>query len=180
MSIKLNILLGEKTILRPFTEDNITPAYIDWLNDPRVTQFSNQRFHRHDKASSEAYLKTFMSSHNLFISVHERVEGRAIGTMTAFINRYHNTADIGLLIGTPDSWGKGYGQDAWNTLGDWLLNTVKIRKLTAGAATGNNGMVRVMERFGMQHEATRYAQELIDNTPHDLVYYAKFGNTSAS
>jgi RimJ/RimL family protein N-acetyltransferase len=177
MAVTFNILLGEKTILRPFTEDNITPVYIGWLNDPRVTRFSNQRFHQHDQASSQAYLKTFTDSHNLFISVHERFEGCAIGTMTVYINRHHNTADIGLLIGAPASWGKGYGQDAWNTLGNWLLNTVKIRKLTAGAAIGNNAMVRIMERFGMQHEATRYAQELIDDAPHDLVYYAKFDNT---
>lgn len=173
-SVILPSLYGEKVELRHFSEADITPEYISWLNDPRVTRFSNQRFRHHDEASSRAYLSTFVGSENLFVSIISRDDGRAIGTMTAYINRYHETADVGLLVGTPDSWGKGYGQDAWNTLGNWLLEVVEIRKLTAGAAAGNIAMVRIMERFGMEHEATRYGQELIDGAPHDLLYYAKF------
>ena len=174
LPVILTQLNGEKVRLRPFSEADITPIYIDWLNDPRVTRFSNQRFRRHDEISSKAYLATFTGSDSLFVSIRDSVDDRAIGTMTAYINRHHETADIGLLVGAPAVWGKGFGQDAWNTLGGWLLSVVGIRKLTAGAAAGNTAMVHIMERFGMQHEATRYGQELIDDVPHDLVYYAKF------
>jgi ribosomal-protein-alanine N-acetyltransferase len=174
LPVILTPLNGKKVELRNFTETDITHLYIGWLNDPRVTRFSNQRFLRHNTVSGQAYLATFTDSDNLFISIRSRADGRAIGTMTAYINRHHKTADIGLLIGEPSYWGKGYGQDAWDTLGDWLLKEVGIRKLTAGTAAGNTAMVRIMERFGMQHEATRYSQELIDDQPHDIVYYAKF------
>lgn len=173
-------LKGEKVDLRPFTEAEITSAYLGWLNDPRVTRFSNQRFRRHDQASSQAYLASFSDSDNLFISIRSRANDCAIGTMTAYINRHHATADVGLLVGDPGSWGRGYGQDAWNTLGNWLLDVVGIRKLTAGAAAGNVAMVRIMERFGMKHEATRFGQELIDGAPHDLLYYAKFSERSGT
>jgi [ribosomal protein S5]-alanine N-acetyltransferase len=171
----LALLHGKKVELRPFTEEDITPDYIGWLNDPRVTRFSNQRFRLHDDASSRAYLATFAGSDNLFIGIVDREEGRLVGTMTVYINLHHKTADVGLLVGDSSVWGKGFGQDAWDTLGEWLLNEVEVRKLTAGTAAGNTAMVRIMERFGMQHEATRRGQELIDGRPHDLVYYAKFG-----
>ena len=166
-------LRGKRTELRTFVVDDITPTYISWLNDPRVTRFSNQRFRLHNEATSLAYLASFASNDDLFISLRDLSSGSAIGTMTAYINRHHETADIGLLIGDPLVWGKGYGQEAWNMLGDWLLSVVKIRKLTAGTVAGNIGMVRIMQRFGMYHEATRYGQELIENKPQDLVYYAK-------
>jgi RimJ/RimL family protein N-acetyltransferase len=168
-------LYGQKVELRPFAEADITPDYIAWLNDPVVTRFSNQRFLKHNEESSRAYLATFADSDNLFICIVNRDDGRVVGTMTAYINRHHKTADIGLMVGDSSAWGKGFGQDAWNTLGEWLLKDVGIRKLTAGTAAGNAAMVRIMERFGMQHEATRRGQELIDGQPHDLVYYAKFG-----
>ncbi len=174
LPVILTPLNGKKVELRNFTETDITPIYIGWLNDPRVTRFSNQRFLRHNKVSSQANLATFADSDNLFISIRSRADGCAIGTMTAYINRHHKTADIGLLIGETSYWGKGYGQDSWDILGDWLLKEVGIRKLTAGTAAGNTAMVRIMERFGMQHEATRYSQELIDDRAHDVVYYAKF------
>lgn len=162
-------------MLLPFTEADITASYLLWLNDPCVTRFSNQRFQSHNKKSCKAYLAKFADSKNLFLSIRDLEHGSAIGTMTAYINWHHKTADVGLLVGARDSWGKGYGQDAWNTLGYWLLNHAGVRKLTAGTVAKNVGMVRIMDRFGMQHEATRFAQELIDGEPHDLVYYAKFG-----
>lgn len=174
LPIELNLLRGRAVDLRPFTPADITSAYISWLNDPRVMRFSNQRFRQHDVASSQAYLATFKGTDNLFLIIRNSSDNRAIGTMTAYINRNHQTADVGLLIGDPSSWGRGYGQDAWNTLCNWLLKVVEIRKITAGAAAGNTAMVRIMESFGMKYEATRCGQELIDGTPHDLLHYAKF------
>lgn len=173
--IALPELQAKRLVLRPFGAADITPAYIGWLNDVRVTRFSNQRFRKHDAASSQAYLTTFINSDNLFVSIRGRTDDNAIGTMTAYINRHHQTADIGLLIGDPASWGQGYGQEAWDTLCDWLLR-MGIRKLTAGAAAGNVAMLLIMERSGMQHEATRRGQELIEGAPHDLLYYAKFND----
>ena len=174
LPLVLKSLHGQKVELRPFAEADVTPDYISWLNDPRVTRFSNQRFRQHDEASSLAYLATFTGTDNLFLIIRNSSDDRAIGTMTAYINRNHQTADVGLLVGEPSSWGRGYGQDAWNTLCDWLLKIVEIRKLTAGTAAGNTGMLRIMESFGMEYEATRFGQELIDGAPHDLLYYAKF------
>lgn len=177
MSLLLDMpIKGEKVELLPFTEADITAAYLAWLNDPRVTHFSNQRFRTHDETSSKAYLARFSDTDNLFLSIRTREGRRSIGTMTAYISRHHKTADVGLLVGDPNSWGKGYGQDAWDTLGDWLLDQAGVRKLTAGAVATNVAMVRIMERFGMKHEATRFAQELIDGAPHDLVYYATFSD----
>jgi RimJ/RimL family protein N-acetyltransferase len=173
-SVILTQLDGRKVKLRPFKEIDITSCYITWINDKRVTRFSNQRFRLHTEASSRAYLASFIGTSNLFISIRNAENDEAIGTMTAYINSQHGTADVGLLVGDPASWGKGYGQDAWNTLGNWLLGATRIRKLTAGTAAGNRAMIRIMERFDMKHEATRYGQELIEDMPHDLVYYARF------
>lgn len=165
-------LEGARIRLLPFVAKDITPTYLGWLNDARVTRFSNQRFRRHDTDSSAAYLKMFESSDNLFLAILDKESGIVIGTMTAYVFRHHGTVDVGLLVGV-ESWGKGFGQDAWDTLLDWLLQQ-GARKVTAGAAAGNRGMITIMERSGMQLEATRKAQEIIDGQPQDIVYYARF------
>jgi len=176
-SRELNLLRGEMVIVRQFCQTDITAEYLSWLNDPNVTRFSNQRFYSHTRQSANAYFTSFIGNDNLFLSILNATTGHAIGTMTAYINGHHNTADLGLLIGDSESWGKGYGQDAWNTVGNWLLNFQSIRKLTAGAAVGNVAMVKIMERFDMKFEAIQVGQELIDGEPHDLVYYAKFNHS---
>lgn len=171
-------LIGKKVRLRPFGPDDVTDAYIGWLGDPVITRYSNQRFREHTRASCEAYLASFEGSPNLFVSIRERVSDHAIGTMTAYRNLHHGTCDVGILIGSSDYRGGGYGQEAWNLLTGWLLDPAGggVRKLTAGCLSANRAMVTVMERSGMTLEAVRREQELVEGEPVDVVHYARFAD----
>lgn len=165
---------GERVALDTFGERDITDAYVGWLNDPEVVRFSNQRFRVHTRESCRAYLASFAGTPNLFLSIRRRSDGAAIGTMTVYHSLPHGVADVGVMIGERSVWGDGYGQDAWNTLLDWLLTQHGVRKVTAGALAGNRGMVRLMERSGMSLEGVRRAQEIVDGEPDDIVLYARF------
>lgn len=167
-------LTGRSLRLLPFAESDITESYVGWLNDPQVVRFSNQRFRKHDRDSSRAYLASFEGTDNLFLAVRRAGEGDLIGTLTAYVAGPHGTADVGIMMGNAALWGQGWGQDAWNTLVDWLLSEAGLRKVTAGTLACNIGMLRVFERAGMHHEATRKAQEVVEGRPEDILYYAKF------
>jgi ribosomal-protein-alanine N-acetyltransferase len=167
-------LLGSKVKLTRFGEDDITDEYIAWLNDPLVTRFSNQRFVRRDRDSCVRYLASFDGTPNLFVSVRRRDDDRAIGTMTAYVAPHHGTADLGILIGDRSAWGTGYGQDAWDTLAEFVAAQPGMRKLTAGMLARNEAMRRIAERSGMTLEATRRDQELVDGAPVDILLFARF------
>lgn len=169
---------GSKTRLTQFQESDITENYIGWLNDPVVTQFSNQRFSTHSFESCHNYFRSFQNSHNLFLKIQRTPDMVFIGTMTTYFNPWHGTADVGILIGDRSSWGAGYGQDAWNTHLSWLSKIPFIRKITAGTMRPNRAMVLLMERSKMKLEATRIQQEVLDNSPQDLLYYCLFPNAS--
>jgi ribosomal-protein-alanine N-acetyltransferase len=171
ISFSLN---GSRTILRTFRVDDITTEYLNWLTDPEVVRFSNQRFYKHSKENALAYLNTFAGSNNLFLGILVEDTQRLVGTITAYRSQHHQTADMGLLIGDRSCWGKGIGLDAWSTLLDYLLNVCCLRKVTAGTLRCNVGMVRIMERSGMHLEAVRVRQELVNEVAHDALYYAKF------
>lgn len=168
------VLRGDKILLRPFTAFDIDDAYIGWLNDPDVVRFSNQRFLRHDRESCLHYLASFEGTANLFMSACRLTDDRPIGTLTAYVSGHHGTVDVGIMIGDKSVWGVGYGQDAWDTLANWLLGREDIRKLTAGTLACNYGMIKLMERSGMRLEAVRKAQEIVEGRPVDILYYAKF------
>jgi RimJ/RimL family protein N-acetyltransferase len=173
-ALPLSQLNGKNIKLLPFEEADITARYIDWLNDAAVVRFSNQRFIQHSAASCLAYLRSFDGKPNRFYSIRRQVDDVAIGTMTAYAAVHHGTVDLGIMIGEHAVWGKGYGQDAWDTLLQAVLATEGVRKITAGTLDCNLGMLRIFERSGMQKEAVRLAQEIVDGTPHDIVYYARF------
>jgi [ribosomal protein S5]-alanine N-acetyltransferase len=165
---------GDKIILRTFTESDITPSYLSWLNDPDVLRYSNQRFRNHSYESCLNYLRTFTDSADKFLLIQDHFSRIPLGTLTIYMNLHHRTADIGLMVGDKESWGRGIGFDAFYTAVNLLTNSGEVRKITAGALAINKGMVRVLEKAGLIMEATRRGQELVDGKPVDIVYYAKF------
>ncbi|MEB3353689.1 MAG: GNAT family N-acetyltransferase [Cyanobacteriota bacterium] len=167
-------LLTPRLRLRPFQVADINATYLGWLNDPEVTRFSNQRFHQHTAESCAAYLESFAGSSNSFLLITQLQDQRPIGTATVYRNNWHCTADIGLMVGEKRCWGQGYGREAWQVLLEALLSETGIRKVTGGTARLNQAMVRIMEQSGMDLEAVRVHQELIDGQPVDLLYYARF------
>ena len=167
-------LAGKQTLLRPFSAGDISAEYVGWLADSEVVRFSNQRFRTHTQESALAYLNSFAGSDNLFLGIRLAEGQRLIGTITAYRSQSHQTADMGLLIGDRICWGRGIGLDAWSTLMDYLLNVCRLRKVTGGTLRSNVGMVRIMERSGMELEAVRAKQELVDQVAQDALYYAKF------
>jgi [ribosomal protein S5]-alanine N-acetyltransferase len=167
-------LEGLRVRLETFTQNDVTPAYLGWLNDPVVTRYSNQRFVSHTRESSLTYLRSFNGSSNFFFSVRRRKDGFALGTMTAYVATNHGTADMGILIGERSAWGQGYGQDAWSTLLRWLLTVQALRKVTAGALACNGPMLQLAKKSGMHMEGARRRQEIVDGTEHDILYFARF------
>lgn len=170
----LSSLHGNRVLLRPFSKSDITSTYISWLNDPAVVQFSNQRFLVHDYSSCNTYLSNFGGSPNIFFAIIDIKSQETIGTMTVYRSLQHETADLGIMIGNRSVWGQGYGKESFALLAESLITNPNIRKITAGCLSRNIGMVEVMKHAGLQIEATRYGQELLDGKPEDILYYARF------
>lgn len=167
-------LAGCLVTLQPFTIGDVTPEYVGWLNDPQVVRFSNQRFRQHSLQSCRDYVASFAASPNRFLKIIRQEDGRMVGTMTAYAAVPHGTVDMGIMVGSRSIWGRGVGQDAWNTLLNWLLGEAAVRKVTGGAMRCNLAMMRIMERSEMALEAVRPRQEMFDGEPHDLVYFGKY------
>jgi RimJ/RimL family protein N-acetyltransferase len=167
-------IVGAHIRLRPFTTGDIGARYLGWLNDSMVVRYSNQRFVTHDAASCGRYLDSFAGTANLFLAIEPIGQREPIGTMTAYRATMHGTADMGIMIGDRAVWGKGYGQDAWDTLLGWLLDDPAIRKVTAGTLGCNAAMLRLIERSNMALEGVRIAQEIVDDRPRDIRLFARF------
>lgn len=166
---------GMKVVLRPFTRADITAEYLGWLNDPITMRFSNQRFRRHNAESSLRYLDGFTDSPNLFLAI-DALDGRRLGTMTAYVATHHGTADLGILVGERSVWGQGCGLDAWQVLMNTLLRDAGLRKVTGGTLDCNAAMLAIFRKSGMQLEGRRERQEIVDGGEHDILYYARFAS----
>lgn len=163
-------LTGHQVILRPFVESNITSVYLDWLRNPELMKYSNQRFCSHSIETCQAYLSSFAGTDNLFYAIYQEAE--FIGTMTGYVSKIHKTADIGILIGGQRQ-GRGLGADAWATLMGHLLQ-MGVRKVTGGTLRCNVAMIKIMMNSGMSPDGVRVAHELVNGKPEDILHFAKF------
>jgi len=165
---------GKLVRISIFTEENITDTYLSWLNDPEVVRFSNQRFFQHTYHSSLDYLRTFVGTTNIFLAVYLKDEDKYVGTMSVYFLPPHEVADIGIMIGDRDCWGKGIGGDAWTTVLSLLIDVVGIRKVTGGTLSCNKGMLKILAKSGMKPDGVRVRHELVNGQEEDAVLYAKF------
>jgi RimJ/RimL family protein N-acetyltransferase len=110
----------------------------------------------------------------LFIAIAIKDTGKMIGTMSVHCNIRHETADVGIMLGDRDFWGKGLGKISWDVLIKRLIDKCSVRKVTGGTLACNHSMVKIMIGTGMQEDGIRRAQELVDGQAFDMVHYAKF------
>jgi [ribosomal protein S5]-alanine N-acetyltransferase len=169
-------LTGELVQLCCFDKAFINDEYISWLNDLDVVKYSNQRFIKHTKLSSLNYLESFSKTDNLFLTINEKQTNRFIGTMTIYIEMEHRTADIGIMIGNKNYWGCGMGGDAWDVAIKYIFKEYNFRKITAGTASENFGMIKIMKNAGMHIEAVRAKQHIFSGEIMDTVHCAIFNN----
>ena len=172
----LDLLVSHRLRLVPFRLDHIQQKYINWLNNPLIVRYSNQRFHQHTYETCRRYFESFANTSNHFLAIEDKSNQQLIGTLTVYTNSQHKTADVGILVGESGQWGKGFGHEAFDLVVESLLTVGNVRKVTAGTMALNVGMIKVMEKCGMHLEATRIAQELLDGHAMDIVYYAKFNS----
>jgi len=161
--------------LHPFSEAYLTERYVAWLNDPDVVRHSEQRRRRHSLESCRAYMASFAGTPHHFMAIVVKDEALGhIGNINAYVDVPNGVADVGILVGDKRAWGKGYGSEAWIAFTRFLLTQTGLRKVTAGTLATNQGMLGIMRRAGMEIEAVRRRQAVVDGRETDVVYAALF------
>ena len=156
--------------LRLFNLGDINDRYVNWLNDPEVVKYSNQRFKKHTVGTCVDYFHSFADSEGIFLAIIAST-GLMLGTVTIYCDSQHETADIGLMIGDTMQWGKGYGARAWGVVLNLLSHDACVRKVTGGTLDCNYGMIKIMRGSGMQEDGVRRAQNIINGRAHDVLYF---------
>jgi len=167
-------IILERVSIRLFSASDIGYDYISWLNDPEVMKFSNQRFISHNRETCKDFFNSIQSLDAIFLVIIFQENKEAVGTMTVYFSRNHQTADIGIMLGNKSFWNIGLGTEALNGVIEFLFKKAGVRKVTSGTLSCNKGMIRICEKAGMVTDGVRKKQELIKDKPYDIVYFAKF------
>ena len=156
-----------------FSFEHLTEKYVAWLNDPVVVKYSEQRHFSHTLASCQNYYDQQLESDNLFLALEARNNTSDnyghIGNLGVSIDEKNQYADISILIGEKKFWGKGIGLLAIKRISNYLFKKKQINLISCGTASLNQGMIRLMEKLGMNSSVTFPNRFLINGHWTDLV-----------
>ena len=148
------ILKSDELILKELTSNDITQQYIEWLNDFEVNKYLESRFIHQDEYTVKAFVKACQYSELHFIfGMFMQGSMKHIGNIKlSTINMHHNHAEIGLMIGDKNAWGKGYASSAISLVTQFGFYQLKLDKISAGCYENNVGSKRAFEKSGYKVE----------------------------
>jgi ribosomal-protein-alanine N-acetyltransferase len=162
----------DRLLLRPLVVDDVGPHYERWLNDERVTRFLESRFVSHSMDSIRSYVESIKSDPDIVFAAISEKPNRHIGNIKLGpIHPVHRRGDVGILIGEPDCWGRGYATEAILALKDFAFRDLKLAKLAAGSYKENAASIRAFERAGFVVEGVLGGHVKSGDTRDDLILF---------
>ncbi len=157
-SIEANFFLsGQHVYLREVRISDVTESYYRWMNDSQITQFLESRFYPNPAEKLSEYIQSQKADPNsVFLAIVLKENHRHIGNIKLGpINWIHRFADVGIIIGEKDCWGKGYASEAISIVADYAFDVLNLHRLSAGCYKMNQGSVKAFEKAGFNIEGVR-------------------------
>jgi [ribosomal protein S5]-alanine N-acetyltransferase len=150
----MTVAAGTRLVLRRLESADVTAEYQRWMNDPEINQFLESRFVPITMESLHEYVARFRDDPaNVLLAIRERDGDRHVGNIKIGpIDRHHDVAEVGLVIGAKDCWGRGYATEAIGLASRYAFQQLGLRRLTAGAYSTNIGSIRAFEKAGYSRE----------------------------
>lgn len=167
-SLREDVLIGRKVTLRPGDESDIY-LLSRWYNDKelnRLAGWSDSKVTanklRYNISKSFGY-----DPMNLMI---DDENGKPIGTIQLYdFNEQDKSCKLGIRIGDRDYWGRGYGEDAVNTLLEYAFMKIDIYRVTLKVYEYNERAVKCYLKCGFQYEGRTRHSAFIDGQFYDEI-----------
>jgi len=136
--------------LREVRESDVNDEYYNWLNDPEINQFLETRFFPRSKNDILKFIQKMDGNPNeILFAICIKENDKHIGNIKLGpINWYHRKADVSLLIGDKNYWGKGIATDAIKLIIKLAFDVLNLHKLVAGYYENNVGSAKAFEKCG--------------------------------
>lgn len=183
MKYEIKLIGGPKLILAPFNKTFITPKYQGWFDDPVATRYNSHGVFPHSKEGTEQFLQDIESEKILvwaiIIDAPRGVDASGTEPHTnkihmgnislQSINWVNRSAELTILIGEKEYWGKGIGKAVCGIVLDHAFNLMNLSRIWTGTAVTNFAMQKICVSLDMKQEG-RFRQGVYLNGRYEDVY----------
>lgn len=157
-------LYGQKVILREKQLEDASNDYA-WATDRELTRLdAAETYQMPFSAYLVAYHEGISDLDKKQFAI-ETLSGEHIGNCVCYnFDKVSKEAELGILIGDRESWGKGYGTDAVKTLMLYIFNDLEMKRIFLHTLEWNIRAQECFERCGFTPcgRIVRKGQEFIE------------------
>jgi RimJ/RimL family protein N-acetyltransferase len=119
----------ERFIVRSMGPNDVTDNYMKWIADPELMRNLNTLPFKQSVAQEGERLKAYDNSSNFQFGAFTKGENRLLGFFQVRIDRPHKLAEISVVIGDRDWWGRDVVLEARGAIIDFLFDRLKLEKI---------------------------------------------------
>ena len=141
---------GNGIFLRELRQLDLNGPWYSWLNDSEVTVFQNKGIFPNSIEKQTQYFESLINNnHDIVLAIIEEDTNKHIGCVGLHkIDWVHRSAELGIVIGDRDVWGKKYGKQAWSLITDYGFNVLNLHRIFAVIIEGNIASQKSAESAG--------------------------------
>jgi aryl-alcohol dehydrogenase-like predicted oxidoreductase/RimJ/RimL family protein N-acetyltransferase len=148
--IKLDSIESDRLHLEPISLKFLTKKYLDWLNDKEVNKYLESGGN-YEFDSLKTYILNHQNNKTLFWAISIKSSKQHIGNIKIDpVDINNKSAELGIMIGDKNEWGKGYAFEAINAVEDYCLHSLKINTITLGLKRSNKNAFNLYRKLGYQ------------------------------
>lgn len=169
--MKNAVIIGRKVYLRPIEERDIYSGWLDWVNDPKLTEklYINPPI---TEAELNAYYQKIKASDAKMFAVCAIENDEYIGN--AKLDSFDWTmkaVSCGRLIGKSKFTGQGIGTEVLKLLQKYVFEQLGMHRIQTGVVASNIASIKSNEKAGMKREGLRKKAVLVNGNYEDLVLF---------
>ncbi|MDO8561473.1 MAG: GNAT family protein [bacterium] len=166
-------LVGERIYLRAIEERDLNATYREWFNDEEVCRYSAHHcFPRYDQEMREYYEKVIKSKENIVLAICDKETDAHIGNIALEnIRMISQVAEIAIIIGEKQAWGKGIGTEAVRLMLRHGFTELNLHRIWMGTLPDNIGMQKIAIALGFTDEGRAREEEFKGGKFHDVIRY---------
>ncbi|MDB5492030.1 MAG: acetyltransferase [Micavibrio sp.] len=172
----LTSIATDNLVIKTLTAENMSEDYWGWLNDTDITQYLEIRHTKYSRESLSQFVEAmFLSDNDLLMGIFLKSdENKHIGNIKlGSLNRRYARADIGIMIGDRNSWGKGYASEAIKGLSAFAFGEIGLRRLYAGMYASNKASTKAFLNSGFRQEGIMKGHYFLNGQLEDGIIVAK-------
>ena len=170
-------IIGKRLYLRGLEKDDLLGNMLQWPNDSEITHYmvmgavpNSGVIYCSWKSLEEEFEQLRNSKENIVFAIVDKESDKMIGIVGLYdISWIPRHAELRIVIGEKDFWGKGYGVEAIKLVVDYAFDKLNLNKVYLGVNAEHKRAIEAYKNAGFIEEGILRKEQYRNSKYYDAV-----------